>query len=143
MRHPYSRLFLRRLALVAATTLPLSACGAATAHNRGVDIAAALTPSPRGERAITEVNRQYLQDGQLSVVVMGRGHAWLDTGTHESLIEASVFVQTIEKRQGLKIACPEEVAYRMKFIDASMLKELALPLAKSGYGKYLIQLLAE
>ncbi|MFO1320224.1 MAG: glucose-1-phosphate thymidylyltransferase RfbA [Burkholderiales bacterium] len=108
-----------------------------------VDIARHLKPSARGELEITDVNRQYLARNALSVVTMGRGYAWLDTGTHESLVEASLFVQTVEKRQGLKIACPEEIAYRMGFIDAARLEQLAGPLAKSGYGRYLQQVLRE
>ncbi|MBK6632440.1 MAG: glucose-1-phosphate thymidylyltransferase RfbA [Betaproteobacteria bacterium] len=107
------------------------------------DIAASLKPSPRGELEITDVNRRYLEQGELNVVMMGRGHAWLDTGTHESLIEASHFVQTIEKRQGLKIAAPEEIAFRMGYIDAAQLRRLAEPLHNSGYGKYLLSVLEE
>ncbi len=107
------------------------------------DIAASLKPSPRGELEITDVNRRYLEQGDLNVVMMGRGHAWLDTGTHESLIEASHFVQTIEKRQGLKIAAPEEIAFRMGYIDAAQLRRLAEPLHNSGYGKYLLSVLEE
>ena len=108
-----------------------------------VEVARSLKPSARGELEITDLNRVYLERGQLEVKVMGRGHAWLDTGTHESLIEASLFVQTLEKRQGLKIACPEEIAYRMGLIDAAALEQLAAPLAKSGYGQYLLGLLRE
>ena len=108
-----------------------------------VDIAASLLPSPRGELEITDVNKIYLERGQLNVEIMGRGYAWLDTGTHESLIEASNFIQTIERRQGLKVACPEEIAYRKGFIDAAQLELLAKPLAKSGYGQYLQRLLTE
>ena len=108
-----------------------------------VDIAASLKPSPRGELEITDVNRRYLEQGELNVVMMGRGHAWLDTGTHESLIEASHFVQTIEKRQGLKIAAPEEIAFRMGYIDAQQLRRLAEPLHNSGYGRYLLSVLEE
>jgi glucose-1-phosphate thymidylyltransferase len=111
--------------------------------NRVVEIAKALRPSPRGELEITDVNRVYLERGELDVRVMGRGHAWLDTGTHESLIEASLFVQTLEKRQGLKIACPEEIAYRMGWIDAKQMEALAAPLVKSGYGQYLLEVLRE
>ena len=107
------------------------------------DIAANLKPSPRGELEITDVNRRYLELGELNVVTMGRGHAWLDTGTHESLIEASHFVQTIEKRQGLKIAAPEEIAWRMGYIDAAQLRRLAEPLHNSGYGRYLLNVLEE
>jgi len=111
--------------------------------NRVVEIAKLLKPSPRGELEITDVNKRYLEMGELDVKVMGRGHAWLDTGTHDSLIEASLFVQTLEKRQGLKIACPEEVAYRMGYIDAAKLEALAAPLLKSGYGQYLKRVLSE
>ena len=111
--------------------------------NRVIEVAANLKPSPRGELEITDVNRQYLAWGDLQVEVMGRGMAWLDTGTHESLLEASTFIQTIEKRQGLKIACPEEIAFRMKFIDASKLDELANQYIKNGYGQYLKQILTE
>ncbi len=107
------------------------------------DIAASLKPSPRGELEITDVNRRYLELDELNVVMMGRGHAWLDTGTHESLIEASHFVQTIEKRQGLKIAAPEEIAWRMGYIDAAQLRRLAEPLHNSGYGRYLLSVLEE
>ena len=111
--------------------------------NRVVEVAKELKPSPRGELEITDVNRIYLEWGELDVHVMGRGHAWLDTGTHESLIEASLFVQTLEKRQGLKIACPEEIAYRLGYIDAGQLEALAVPLAKSGYGQYLLDVLRD
>jgi len=109
--------------------------------NRVIDVARALKPSPRGELEITDVNRQYLDWGELDVQVMGRGQAWLDTGTHDSLIEAALFIQTIEKRQGLKIACPEEIAYRQGFIDAAQLQALAAPLMKNGYGRYLMDVL--
>ena len=105
------------------------------------DIARDLKPSPRGELEITDLNRIYLEKGQLSVEIMGRGMAWLDTGTHESLLDASQFIQTIETRQGLKVACPEEVAWRQGWIDDAMLAQLAEPLAKSKYGKYLQNLL--
>jgi len=111
--------------------------------NRVIDIARALKPSPRGELEITDVNRQYLEWGELDVQVMGRGQAWLDTGTHDSLIEAALYIQTIEKRQGLKIACPEEIAYRQGFIDAAQLQALAQPLMKNGYGLYLMDVLNE
>jgi glucose-1-phosphate thymidylyltransferase len=111
--------------------------------NQVIDIARDLKPSPRGELEITDVNRIYLERDQLSVEMMGRGFAWLDTGTHESLLEASLFIQTIEHRQGLKIACPEEIAYHNGFIDAAQLQKLAAPLIKSGYGAYLMQVLKE
>ena len=111
--------------------------------NRVVDIAARLRPSARGELEITDVNREYLKRGELEVGLLGRGHAWLDTGTHESLLEASHFIETIERRQGLKIACPEEIAWRMGYIGAAQLRRLAKPLAKSGYGEYLLRVLAE
>jgi glucose-1-phosphate thymidylyltransferase len=111
--------------------------------DRVVEIVRSLKPSPRGELEITDVNRRYLEQNQLDVQVMGRGHAWLDTGTHDSLIEASLFVQTLEKRQGLKIACPEEVAFRMGYINAAQLESLAAPLLKSGYGQYLQRVLTD
>ncbi len=111
--------------------------------NRVVDVAKNMKPSPRGELEITDVNRQYLEWDDLQVEVMGRGMAWLDTGTHDSLIEAGSFIQTIEKRQGLKVACPEEIAYRMGFIDAEKLALLAAKYAKNGYGDYLKQVLTE
>jgi glucose-1-phosphate thymidylyltransferase len=108
-----------------------------------VDIAASLKPSPRGELEITDVNRAYLAQGSLDVRVMGRGMAWLDTGTHDSLLEAGAYIQTIERRQGTKIACPEEIAYRSGWIDAASLEALAQPVRKSGYGRYLLDLLQE
>jgi glucose-1-phosphate thymidylyltransferase len=111
--------------------------------NKVLDIAASLKPSARGELEITDVNRKYLEAGQLEVVVMSRGYAWLDTGTHESLLEAAHFIETIERRQGLKIACVEEIAFRMGFISAEELEHLAAPLVKSGYGQYLLQVLKE
>ncbi len=111
--------------------------------NQVVEIARNMKPSARGELEITDVNKAYLASGKLDVVVMGRGMAWLDTGTHESLLEASMFIETIEKRQGLKIACPEEIAYRMGYISAQQLEALAAPLAKNGYGQYLLNVLRE
>jgi glucose-1-phosphate thymidylyltransferase len=107
------------------------------------DIAANLKPSPRGELEITDVNRRYLELDQINVEIMGRGMAWLDTGTHDSLLEASQFIATLEKRQGLKVACPEEIAWRQGWIDAAQLEALAAPLAKNGYGAYLLGLLRE
>ena len=107
------------------------------------DIAAGIAPSPRGELEITDVNRTYLERGQLNVELMGRGMAWLDTGTHESLLEAGQFIATIENRQGLKVACPEEIAYRKGYIDAAKLEQLAQPLKKNAYGQYLLRLLEE
>lgn len=106
-----------------------------------VDLAKSLKPSPRGELEITDLNKLYLQQGQLNVQLMGRGYAWLDTGTHDSLLEAGQFIATLEQRQGLKVACPEEIAFRAGWIDAAQLEKLAQPLLKNGYGKYLMQCL--
>jgi glucose-1-phosphate thymidylyltransferase len=111
--------------------------------NRVADIAKDLKPSARGELEITDVNSQYLQWGALTCEVMGRGMAWLDTGTHESLLEASQYIETIERRQGLKIACPEEIAYRMHYIDAEQLRRLGTAMARNGYGRYLLRILDE
>ena len=111
--------------------------------NEVVSIAKSIKPSPRGELEITTVNQIYLEHGKLDVQVMGRGSAWLDTGTHDSLLEASLFIQTLEKRQGLKIACPEEIAYRRNYITRAELEALAQPLAKNGYGQYLLAILQE
>jgi glucose-1-phosphate thymidylyltransferase len=111
--------------------------------NDVVEIAASLKPSPRGELEITDVNKAYLDRGVLDVEIMGRGMAWLDTGTHESLFEAGMFIQTIERRQGLKIACPEEIAYRYGYISDEQLEALAAPVRKSGYGQYLLSLINE
>jgi glucose-1-phosphate thymidylyltransferase len=111
--------------------------------NQVCDIAASIKPSARGELEITTVNAHYLEQQQLNVEIMGRGYAWLDTGTHDSLLEAGQFIATLEKRQGLKVACPEEIAYRSGWIDAAALEQLAQPLLKNGYGQYLMQVLRE
>lgn len=108
-----------------------------------VEMAKSLKPSPRGELEITDLNRLYLEQGQLSVEIMGRGYAWLDTGTHQSMLEAGQFIATLEKRQGLKVACPEEIAWRQKWIDSTQLERLGASLAKNGYGQYLLRLLKE
>ena len=105
------------------------------------DIAASIQPSHRGELEITDVNRRYLEQNQLNVEIMGRGYAWLDTGTHDSLLEAASFIATLQKRQGLQVACPEEIAFAQKWIDAAQIQKLAMPLAKNGYGQYLLSLL--
>jgi glucose-1-phosphate thymidylyltransferase len=111
--------------------------------NRVVEIAKSLKPSARGELEITDLNRCYLHNGELDVVVLGRGQAWLDTGTHDSMLQASLFVETMEKRTGLKIACPEEIAFRMGYINGEQLQLLAEPLLKSNYGQYLMDIMAE
>jgi len=111
--------------------------------NSVVGVADSLAPSARGELEITDINRWYLEQGALNVQVMGRGMAWLDTGTHESLLEASTYIETIEKRQGLKVACPEEIAYRKGYIDAEQVRRMAEPLGKNGYGQYLLRMLQE
>jgi glucose-1-phosphate thymidylyltransferase len=111
--------------------------------NRVVDIARQIKPSSRGELEITDVNACYLAMGELEVEILGRGTAWLDTGTHETLLQASLFIETIEQRQGLKVACPEEIAYRMGYIDAAQVERLAEPLQRNAYGRYLLQMLSE
>ena len=105
------------------------------------DIAADIQPSARGELEITDVNRRYLELGQLNVEIMGRGYAWLDTGTHDSLLDAACFISTLQKRQGLQVSCPEEIAFGQKWIDAAQIQKLAAPLAKNGNGQYLLGLL--
>ncbi len=102
------------------------------------DIAASIAPSPRGELEITDVNRRYQELGQLNVEIMGRGYAWLDTGTHNSLLEAASFISTLQKRQGLQVSRPEEIAFGQKWIDAAQIQKLAAPLARNGYGQYLL-----
>ncbi|HEY0588894.1 MAG TPA: glucose-1-phosphate thymidylyltransferase RfbA [Pseudoduganella sp.] len=111
--------------------------------NHVAELAKSLKPSPRGELEITDLNRLYLEQGKLNVEIMGRGYAWLDTGTHESLLEAGQFIATLENRQGLKVACPEEIAFRQQWIDVAQLEKLARPLAKNGYGQYLLRILDE
>lgn len=108
-----------------------------------VDLARQLKPSPRGELEITDLNMLYLEQKQLHVEIMGRGYAWLDTGTHDSLLEAGQYIATLEKRQGLKVACPEEICYRAGWIDSAQLEKLAQPLIKNGYGQYLRNVLKE
>ncbi|HET6765450.1 MAG TPA: glucose-1-phosphate thymidylyltransferase RfbA [Longimicrobiaceae bacterium] len=126
----------------AAPRSPYAVTGIYFYDNQVLDIAGALRPSPRGELEITDVNLEYLRRGQLRMELLGRGMAWLDTGTHESLQEASNFIETIEKRQGLKVACPEEIAYRSGFITADELAALAEPMRKNAYGQYLLSLLS-
>src|SRR5690606_32357370 len=111
--------------------------------NQVVDMARELKPSPRGELEITDLNRLYLEQDALNVEIMGRGYAWLDTGTHDSLLQASQFIATLEQRQGLKVACPEEIAWRQGWIDAAHVESLAQPLLKNGYGQYLLRILKE
>ena len=108
-----------------------------------MELAKQVKPSARGELEITDLNGMYLARGQLNVELMGRGYAWLDTGTHDSLLEAGQFIATLQQRQGLKVACPEEIAYRQKWIDAAQLEKMGQALAKNGYGQYLLQLLKE
>jgi len=122
---------------------PFAITGLYFYDNNVVEIAKSIRPSARGELEITDVNRTYLERGTLQVKTLGRGIAWLDTGTPDSLLEAAAFIQTIERRQGMKIACPEEIAYRMRFISAEDTARLAEPLRKSGYGEYLLSILRE
>src|SRR5690606_28476689 len=111
--------------------------------NQVIDMARDLKPSKRGELEITDLNRLYLEEGKLNVEIMGRGYAWLDTGTHDSLLQASQFIATLEQRQGLKVACPEEVAWRQGWIDTAQVERLAQPLLKNGYGQYLLRIVSE
>ncbi|VVD90444.1 glucose-1-phosphate thymidylyltransferase [Pandoraea horticolens] len=136
----------RAIELIEKPTAPKSryaVTGLYFCDNDVVEIARSIKPSARGELEITDVNNEYLKRGKLNVQIMGRGYAWLDTGTHESMLEASTFIQTIESRQGLKVACPEEIAYRRGWIDAAAIEALAQPLAKTGYGQYLLAMLRE
>ncbi|ODP34294.1 glucose-1-phosphate thymidylyltransferase RfbA [Pandoraea sp. ISTKB] len=136
----------RAIELIEKPTQPKSryaVTGLYFCDNDVIDIARSIKPSARGELEITDVNNEYLKRGKLNVQIMGRGYAWLDTGTHESMLEASTFIQTIESRQGLKVACPEEIAYRRGWIDAAAIEKLAQPLAKTGYGQYLLSMLRE
>ncbi|VVE72089.1 glucose-1-phosphate thymidylyltransferase [Pandoraea captiosa] len=136
----------RAIELIEKPTQPKSryaVTGLYFCDNDVIDIARTIRPSARGELEITDVNNEYLKRGKLNVQIMGRGYAWLDTGTHESMLEASTFIQTIESRQGLKVACPEEIAYRRGWIDAAAIETLAQPLAKTGYGQYLLSMLRE
>ncbi|EON12414.1 MULTISPECIES: glucose-1-phosphate thymidylyltransferase RfbA [Pandoraea] len=136
----------RAIELIEKPTAPKSryaVTGLYFCDNDVVEIARSIKPSARGELEITDVNNEYLKRGKLNVQIMGRGYAWLDTGTHESMLEASTFIQTIESRQGLKVACPEEIAYRCGWIDAAAIEALAQPLAKTGYGQYLLAMLRE
>jgi glucose-1-phosphate thymidylyltransferase len=127
----------------AAPRSPYAVTGLYFYDRQVCDIAASLRPSARGELEITDVNLHYLRQGRLEVEVLGRGYAWLDTGTHDSLLDAGQFIATLERRQGLKVACPEEIAWRQGWIDAEQLQRLAAPLARSGYGRYLLGLLDE
>lgn len=136
----------RALSIEEKPTLPKSnyaVTGLYFYDERAVDFAKQLAPSPRGELEISDLNRHYLEDGSLTVEIMGRGYAWLDTGTHDSLLDAGQFISTLERRQGLTVSCPEEIAFRSGWIDQEQLARLAVPLAKSRYGKYLLRVLSE